>query len=78
MDLIELSNKLNEACSKTEYPTGNIFVMLIEEDFILKYNDWFLLWGKHKDGYYEISGNAVYVIASTLNKVIDVTEQLKS
>lgn len=77
MDLAELNNKFQELDSKCRYPTGNTYLMLVEKDFIVRYSDWFMLWGRHQHGYYEIAGNMVYVIESTLNKLVDITKQLE-
>jgi len=52
------------------YGINNYYLMMVEKQFIENYENWFLLWEEHKDGYYEITGNKVFVVESPLNKVV--------
>lgn len=75
--LKEINDKFDIINEKSKYPVGNYYLLLVEKNFIIAYEDWFLLWGQMYEGYFEIAGNKVFVVQSPLNTIIDITEQME-
>lgn len=70
--LDNINKMITDVNAEAEHATGNTYVMFTPHKAWLK--DWLRLWGQEEDGSYSIAGNNVFVVESTLSKVIDITK----
>ena len=76
---IEIINiLLDDANCNAETPVNNYFVLTIPYTVSLLLDDYLKLWGRCKDGSYEIAGNYVYVCTSyDMSSIKDITKTKK-
>lgn len=67
----------SELSMVSKYAFNNYYLMMVEKDFILNNSQWFKMWDEFKEGYYQIAGNKVFVVESSLNRIIDITDKME-
>ena len=75
MEVKEINELLQAVNEKAVTPTGNYYVLFVDDLKALE--QYLLIWGLEKEGYYNIAGNNIFVIESPLNTLIDITDKFE-
>jgi len=67
-----VTDMITDVNAESENATGNTYIMFTPHRVWLK--DWLRLCGQEENGSYSITGNNIFVVDSTLSKVIDITK----
>lgn len=71
--IIDEINQMIDDCNRSvEICIGNTYLMLTPHTEYIW--DWLMLWGQNENGSYYIAGNNIFIVQSTISKVIDITK----
>lgn len=73
MNITKINELIHAANEKASMTTGNYYILFVDD--LKSIEHWLLFWTLTEYGYYQIYGQNIFIIQSSLNTLIDITDK---